>query len=360
MAATILHVLGSSQRDWEGITTLVINLASRIPQNRYVCRALVLDGGGDAVERLRQLDIAVDTVRWRGGAADPVGAVAFFMKLRRLRVSLVHSHVGGRALVSLARHATGARIVCHHYSQLTPTCTGMKELPIPTFNGDRILVVSQATARMVSGQSTVVYPGVAIPETSDRQTTGEMIVGTSGRLVPLKGYDDAIRAIAIVRRSCPSVRLEICGVGSEEETLKALATELGIDDIVSFVGWAPDLAAFRNRWTIFLHPALYDALPVAVVEAMAQGIPVVSTTAGGIPEAVVHGETGFLSSPGDYGSLSAHLLRLLSDEDLRRRMGAAGRARAEEVFSIARMVNDVLHVYDDLLAAPGGTAACAR
>jgi glycosyltransferase involved in cell wall biosynthesis len=157
-----------------------------------------------------------------------------------------------------------------------------------------------------------------------------------------------IRAVAEVRQTQPQVRLVFVGDGPLRVNLEALVFELGLSDRVHFTGQRADVARLLGAFDIFVLPSLREALPIAVIEAMAVRLPVVAGRIGGIPEVVEDGTTGCLVPPGDGAALAAVLERLVADPALVARLGAAGQARVQSQFTVEQMVRRVEHLYDEL------------
>ena len=171
------------------------------------------------------------------------------------------------------------------------------------------------------------------PESLEGPRDPRLIVVTA-RLVEKKGLDLLLRAAGAVRGGVPGARIEIIGDGPERAALEALAVELGVADIVTFRGALPydEVRSTLARASIFALPAREaadgdtDGLPVAILEAMAHRLAVVSTPIAGIPEAIVDGQTGRLVPPEDVGALTDALQALLVDDAERARLGAAAAA----------------------------------
>jgi glycosyltransferase involved in cell wall biosynthesis len=119
---------------------------------------------------------------------------------------------------------------------------------------------------------------------------------------------------------------------------------------VEFLGWRDDVEALLHRWDVFVMPSLEEGFGIAALEAMAAGLPVVATAVGGIPELVKDGETGWLVPPADPQALAGRLRSLLRDSGLRQAMGIAGHSRAQDHFSMDRMVENVSKIYDGILS----------
>ncbi len=171
-------------------------------------------------------------------------------------------------------------------------------------------------------------------------------------LEPIYGIDTAIRALALVARRDANVRLRIAGSGPQAESLRALARELGIADAVSFEGRLdrPEIAALYAGADAMINPSTVDNMPNSVIEALACGVPVVSTEVGGVPFIVSHEESALLVPPGDERALADAILRLKGAPDLRETLKANGLARAEQ-YAWPRVRQQWLDLYRQLCVA---------
>jgi glycosyltransferase involved in cell wall biosynthesis len=171
------------------------------------------------------------------------------------------------------------------------------------------------------------------------------IVGNVAALVPHKGQKHLIDAAQIVLRAMPDARFVIAGEGELRESLERQIREHRLEKHVFLTGFRPDVLSVLKAFDIFVMSSTTEGLGTSILDAMAAGKPVVGTRAGGIPEAVVDGETGLLVPPRDPHAMADAIVQLLGDEPRRRRMGAAGRERARALFSAERMVQETLRVY---------------
>ncbi len=163
-----------------------------------------------------------------------------------------------------------------------------------------------------------------------------------------KSHETLIAAFARVVRELPDARLVLVGGGSLQHD-SATAVELaGLSGNVDFVGSASSVWPHLARAHVFALPSRHEALGIAVMEAMAAGLPVVATAVGGVPELVIPGVTGALVAPGDDAAMAAQLVRLLTDAPLRARMGAAGR-EAVASRTMDAMADRYFALYDELL-----------
>ena len=171
------------------------------------------------------------------------------------------------------------------------------------------------------------------------------------RLVPQKGLDVAVDALALVRERHPDAQLVVLGEGPLRGELVERARARGIGDAVSLAGRVGDVAWWLRRADVVVHPARWEGFGLALLEAMLCARPIVASRVSSIPEIVVDGETGLLVAPDDPAGLAAAVSALLADPARGRSYGEAGRARALAEFSVARMAERTLAVYEEASAS---------
>jgi glycosyltransferase involved in cell wall biosynthesis len=176
-----------------------------------------------------------------------------------------------------------------------------------------------------------------------------LLVGVACRLIEQKGVSYALRAFAQVAPEFPDARLLIAGDGPLRKTLENEAKTLGMKDRVLFLGWQPDVTRLLAAFDLLLAPSLWEGFGLVMLEAMAQGTPIIASRVSAIPEVVVDGETGLLVAPRSVPALAAALKRLLADRALRQHMGLVGQDRQETVFSAGRMADETAALYQTLL-----------
>ncbi len=191
----------------------------------------------------------------------------------------------------------------------------------------------------------IIPNGVTVPEPfthADRATARErlglsdrnVVIGIVAQLRPEKAHDVLLRAVAQLPETPRPVQLVVIGDGDRAADLHKLTAELGIADRVVFAGLRRDAPALLPALDISCLCSLHEASPLALIESMAAGLPVVATATGGIPDLVSHGVEGELVPVGDVAALAGSLERLARDPDLRARLGRAGRARVEHEHTI--------------------------
>jgi glycosyltransferase involved in cell wall biosynthesis len=182
-------------------------------------------------------------------------------------------------------------------------------------------------------------------------TPAGFVVGCAARLVPGKGVEDAILALAAIRPALVA-RLRVAGDGPELTRLRALAATAGVADRVELLGRVEDMPAFWRSCHVAVVPSRewIESFSIAAVEAMACGLPVIASANGGLPEVVRDSETGTLVEPGDVAGLAAALELYAEDPDLRAAHGAGARAWCEDRFGLERCAADYAGLCADLVA----------
>jgi glycosyltransferase involved in cell wall biosynthesis len=198
---------------------------------------------------------------------------------------------------------------------------------------DGQIAVSRYVAERVEGNPTVIHPGV--PEPSVRDATRSPVVLVVQRLEAEKATDVALAAFA---RSglAPRWRMQVAGSGAEAGSLRLLARDLGITDDVDFLGARDDVPDLMAAASVLCAPCPVEGLGLAVVEAMAAGLPVVATAAGGHLESAGSVDESWLFAPGDAGAAAERLRRVAGDAVGLRAYGEALRERQRTHFSVER------------------------
>jgi glycosyltransferase involved in cell wall biosynthesis len=169
-------------------------------------------------------------------------------------------------------------------------------------------------------------------------------------LRPEKGVDVFIDAAPAVFDRLPQSRLAVIGNGPLRGMLERRARSLGLDARLQFFDYHGPSARQLRSLDVFVLPSRYEAFGIALAEAMACGVPQVTTGVGGTAEVVRNGETGFFCRPGDPGDLAAQIVRLLSDAELRARMSEASRERYRRLFTLDRMLDETAALFDRVAA----------
>jgi len=178
------------------------------------------------------------------------------------------------------------------------------------------------------------------------------LVGFVGRLSPEKGPEVFVRAAMLLRHLAPAAHCVVCGDGPMRESLQQLIARLELDDRVHLLGVCHDMPEVYHQLDVWVSTSHSEALPLALMEAMASGLPVVATRVGGVPDAVEHGLSGWLVPPRDFEAVASAVAGLLGSSEQRARMGQRGRERAVQQMGLDDCVARTGELLMQLAARP--------
>ncbi len=328
--------------------------------------------------------------RWRKLTAALTGWMSVAVRLRTLDAPLVHVHLSSRAsfwrkwvvclLARLARRPYLLHVHGSEFADFYEECSPRARRIVSAVLAKATLVLAlsegwRATLQRISPRARieVLRNAVALPAVDGSRPEGDrrprlLYLGEVSRH---KGVFELARAFALIRDRFAPLRLVYAGAGSIEQ-VRQLAAELGVADRVEFTGWLESerkLAELAGA-TTFVLPSYVEGMPMALLEAMSWGLPVVATPVGGVPELITDEANGLLVPPGDVEALAAAIARLMGDTSLRERLGRAARETVAAHFSLAPTVERLIEIYrrfgieprdpDLQREAPRAAAASAR
>jgi len=373
----VLHV--NTERTWRGGEQQVLYLARGL-HARGVEQELLCQQGSVLAARAREAGLPVWERRMRG-EVDLPAMRAIAAKLRAGRFDVIHMHTShGHTLGVL-----GARFAGRRRAGDRPATVVSRRVDFSihkrrvldfarlkyTWGLDRILCVSDMIRHVLLRDGLpeallgVVHSGIDVarldgaPERREdyrrefRVPPGGALVLNVAHCADHKGQRFLVAAAPAVLARRPDTRLVIVGEGELLEPLRAQARELGVADRVLLPGFRSDVPSLLRAADLFAFPSHLEGLGTSVLDALAVGLPVVATTAGGIPEMIDDGMHGLLVPPRDPDALARALLALLENPARARRLGAAGRARVLVEFTSERMVEKTLAEYGRLAGAAG-------
>ncbi|MBI2873956.1 MAG: glycosyltransferase family 4 protein [Firmicutes bacterium] len=315
--------------------------------------------------------------------ADGRAASRLARLIMETRPALLHLHglkagaVGHRALGITGGRAPATVLTVHGL----PACTGYRGLgPLLgrlageaagrlAASFDRVIMVSQGLAADWSALNpdfppTLVIPngidpafGEGLPGKEDARSAldlprGFPVVAVLSRLAVQKGLFDLLEAAALVHRLKPGIRFLLAGEGPEAGKLERRCAGLGLDDVVFFKGYQPSKLVLAAADLLVL-PSHSEGLPLAALEALAAGVPVVASAVGGIPEVIRHRETGWLVAPRKPGELAEAVLEALSNREEGARRSEAGRQLVKRLYNLPSMIAATAGIYGALLGDRG-------
>jgi glycosyltransferase involved in cell wall biosynthesis len=309
--------------------------------------------------------------RTAGGMLLRVPSVARW--LRRSRIRLLHAHLPLAGVVGrLAGRLVGVPVVYSEHNLLERYHPWTRRAGLATWGMQRAVVavsdeVAGSIARHAGGRVPVrvIRNGIEVPAAAEVREGGTAVraslgippdvpvVGTVAVMRVQKRLDLWLEAARRIAEERPETQFLLVGDGPLRADTEAAATRLGLTR-VHFPGLQEEVAPWLAALDLFLISSEFEGLPLAVLEAMAAGVPVVATAVGGIPEVVDPGRSGVLVPFGDPAALAAAVAGLLGDPERRRTLAAAGRRRVEEAFGVERMARELEALYREVLERPGG------
>jgi len=288
--------------------------------------------------------------------------------LEKFRPDLIHAHFATEATTEArrlaARFAVPFTFTAHGYDIYSKPPSDFRDRVCASAG---LVTVSQANARYISNNFDVpldridiIAPGVDTSRFRPRRVGDDFpesfnangvavspLIVCVARYHPVKNLVLLLRACSILKDRGVDFRCVMIGEGSEREAIESVQMELGLDKVVELAGAAEQnqVIGFLQRATISVLTSDREGMPVSLMESGACEVPVVATSVGGVPELIEHEVTGLLTPPGDAESFANCAQRLLSDRDLRRRMGTAARRRIEEKFSLPRQMDRMLDMW---------------
>jgi glycosyltransferase involved in cell wall biosynthesis len=349
------------------VDTLTRRLASRY---RFIIACL--DEVGDLGERLIGDGFEVVQLHRRAGFDwRCVRRLGRFLKAKGVQV--VHAHQYTPFAYAAATRVFGSRpqIVFTEHGRFYPDTTSRKRRVfnrVVTSRHDRLIAVGDSVRQALiykeglpASRIQVIYNGIDLEPvnlTPRQRTELRGVMGATdqdfliiqvARLDAIKDHPTALRVIAASAQENANIRLVIVGDGSEKSNIERQIVELSLNNRVTLLGKRNDVPKLLAAADAFLLTSVSEGIPVTIIEALAAGVPVVSTAVGGVPEVIENDVSGFLAPAGDVGKLAASLVRLAKDPGLRDRFARQGAMRAISRFSENGMIDQYANVYDEAL-----------
>jgi glycosyltransferase involved in cell wall biosynthesis len=294
-----------------------------------------------------------------------IGAV-----IERVRPDIVHSHLlDSNFYSSIACRLKSVPHVCTEHGDVSINKTAVSRVKYGIISLCSRLVIcvsesvreSASRAVLIKSRLKTVYNGIHFMEnkhSSFREEfgipDGAVLIGNVGNLYPVKGQAYLIRAFAELYSLCPLAVLAIVGRGGEENRLRQLANDLNIPaNRIVFTGFRNDIENVMNAFDLYVQPSLSEGHPIAVIEAMSLGIPVIASAVGGIPEIIGEDCYGRLVIPGVWEDLLQVMQEYFVHDETFLEKAHAARSYARDAFSIERMASNYIDVYRQVLPAHG-------
>lgn len=350
MRPTVVHV--ASGREWRGGQRQVWLLARELQRGGLTGQVVVTGPGSELAARLREDGVRVREVPWKIGL-DPRVLLPLLREVRA-GAALLHAHDGHAVtLAGLAAFLTGTPLVATRRVDFRLRRSAFWR------RASRVIAISSAVADVLlddgldPARVQVVHSGIDLDAARTAEPLGlreqlglppeARIACTVGALVPHKDHATLLHAARHLAAGCPQLHWVIAGDGELDRVLRWLADELDLTDRVHFLGRVSRPLGVIADADVYVMSSREEGLGTSVLDAMARGIPVASTSAGGLPE-MLHEGGGILVPPRNPGALAGAVRRILCDAELRQRLVEQAR-RTVGRFSAARMAAEVRSVY---------------
>lgn len=363
----VLHIVGSLE--YGGGQKLTALVATGLDPAKFAVTVLNLGPTGPYSRYLTERGVHVIELGLpqSPGVWDTGKLVSGYLRLlqvlfARPRWDIVHTHMFLTSLLSaVPARVAGSRVfgtVHRNYYAWQPIVERLlaplhEAIVVDSAAAGRIL---QARTKIPEDRYVVIHNGIdpgefaSMPEQRAARSildvpANAVVVAEIAALVPHKGQANLVKAFAGVAPGRPDVYLLLVGSGPDESALRDLVTSLGLAERVRLIGERGDLPVVLSATDIVALPSTFEGFGIVLAEAMFAGLPTLSTDRGGAVEVVVDGMTGFLVPFGDVAALARRLDQLVSDPELRRQMGDAGRQRVTDKFLQRHMAEAYQRLY---------------
>ncbi len=348
-----------------GAETFVRYTAPYLRSNGWDLRVITMISGGALVEELRQKNVPVLELDMNSKA--DLSALLRLVRLWKqdkpdiLHTHLYHAGITGRFFGSwldikpIVVHQHGPEVERNGFRSWLDAITSSRvtQFIASCFAVSRTM---QDREGIPSQKIKVIYNGIRIPNRLDtakpvewQEPEGSITIACVGRFMPEKGHEYLLDAMAILKSNGYSPHLVFFGDGPLLTHIKSQSQKYGMSSQITFMGVRRDILEWLPLFDIFVLPSAWEGVSLALLEAMASGLPVIATAVGGTSEVVIDYENGILVPSGDVSALADALIVLIDNPDLRTRMGEAAHQRISQEFTVDQSVNKISHLYDQLL-----------
>jgi len=353
-----------------GAETVFIDLATRLPPERYRA-VVVIRGKGWVYEELCRRGInpvfldAKGSFNWRY-------LLGLIKLIRKEKVDLIQSHLlGANVYCSLAGLLTRTPVIATFHGEVDIGLNErLKTVKMSAINAgaSRIIAVSGGLrddmlrrTNLNKSKIEVIYNGIDTGAFQQSRSSalrkrlgwsGEaFLIGSLGNIRRAKAYENLLRAASLLKNDARDYRFVIAGQPDKEGLYEALLEQrksLGLEDKVAFLGFLDSPGEYLANVDLFLSVSISEGLPLAAIQAMAAGLPVLATRVGGYEELITNKANGWLVEPGNPEATAAAIRELSAQDEARRRLGVKARAHVQETFDSRVMYQKYMGLYDKL------------
>lgn len=356
----MLHIISGDL--WGGAEAVCSNLLTELSKKKGLDLHAVLLNDGRLAGEIRKAGLKVRVVDEKTHSFR--GLVSGIKRITdETRPAIIHSHRYKENMLAALAVLPGkrARLIATQHGM--PELYGGKDLrraAVARLNlmllarrFDAVVAVSEEMGRFFSARGLppsrlkVIHNGIKIPGLPERRTGGKTaVIGSSGRLVKVK---DFALLVDIAREVCDNTdlaRFEIAGEGPERDDIEKRISERSLNGRFVLKGHIDDISGFYQGVDIYINTSVHEGIPISVLEAMSMGIPAIAPLTGGLGEIIEDGVSGHLARTRSPGEFAGKCLEMAGDETMRRSMGLNARKRVVERFSVERMAEKYMGLYE--------------
>ena len=363
--AKILHLV--EDLNVGGLERVLATIVLNLPEDDYDVRVWCLAQGGPVADDLSDSGINVKVLGLKN-YHNPLNLLKLAYFIKKANIDVIHAHgyfagTFGRLAAILVRVP---KIIVHVHT--TYYKFKFRHLCMENFLArftDKIICVSEATQEFVNNvegisrdKTCLIYNGCGfVPETRNSMKAAELsrsfsqsdfVIATVASLVPHKGHRWLIGAVKNLAEKYANLKLIIIGDGPLKSSLETMVADLKLTAQIKFAGLQKDVRSFLKMSNAFVLPSIErEGLGLALIEAMAMGLPIIGSNIGGIPEVIEDNVNGFLVEPNNLKDLSGAIERLILNPESRARMGLEGQRRYTRMFTVDEMMKKIKGLYQE-------------
>lgn len=358
------------------VERLILTLTEKIDKPRFSISIVSLTEPERVskifLDSARNLGAPTNLIPWKRSKPFAASILKLTKLIKKYEIDIVHTHEVRTNLVGLiAARLTGVKVVASIHGWVMNTVPFLWKLYQhfdrrvirrcdhiivgSNFLRDEIIKMGLSSQKVTTIHNAIDTANLDLSASSlnfrkkYNLNSTDTLIGTVGRISKEKGHKYLLEAAKIVIQEHPDVKFLIVGEGKIRAELEIYAKSLGIFDNVIFTGYYKNLSEVLAVIDLFVIPSLTESLPLAVLEAMAAGKPVISTNVGGIPEIIIHGETGLLVRPQNGMELANSIITMLNNNDLLFKMAKKGKQLVNTEFSIHNFIEQTESLYSNIV-----------
>ena len=358
-----MHVISGDL--WAGAEAMAYQLLSGLNQMKDIDLHLIILNQGRLEQSCRQLGINCYLLDERKHSALSIAGRAAWLA-RKIKPDIIHSHRYKENILAalIAGFCGSPGLVATQHGRTEGNKRAFNKIIVNRLNRSCLrwiftesVAVSKDTADYLletcglkQGKLSIIPNGIKLPKPAQQPGRGEtarpFIIGSAGRLFPVKRFDTFIEIARQVCQAKTHACFVIAGEGPEKEKLESLIARYGLGAKVRLLGHVEDMQAFYNSLDLYINTSMHEGTPMSILEAMASGLPVIVFDVAGLKEIITTGSDGFAIPEGDNSLFASRIIEMLDQPDFLETLGEKARKKIINRYSTERMVEGYLRLYN--------------